>query len=191
VSNFEFVFSLFGLLLGLALAEVLGGLSDALQERRKLKVGWLTPLLGLLLVLDISSFWTVAWSIRDAFRPDYFHLLCGVLITGTYYFAACLVFPKDPAEWPDFDVYYFRHKRVVLGGVTFCNVLAYAAQQALGGEPLAAPLDKLVAALFFPGLLAAIWAPGKRLNVALLAFLVVQYPVFASLYMLGYGPGSF
>jgi len=70
-------------------------------------------------------------------------------------------------------------------------VLAYAAQQALGAEPLAAPLDKLVAALFFSGLLAAIWAPGGRLNLALLAFLVVQYPVFASLYMLGYGPGSF
>jgi len=191
VSNFEFVFSLFGLLLGLALAQVLGGLSDALQERRKLRVGSLTPLLGLLLVLDISSFWTVAWSIRDAFQPDYFHLLCGLLITGTYYFAACLVFPKDPAEWPDFDVYFFRHKRVVLSGVTFCNATAYAAQQALGAEPLAAPLDKLVAVLFFTGLLAAIWARGKRLNLALLAFLAVQYPVFASLYMLGYGPGSF
>lgn len=191
MSNFEFVFSLFGLLLGLGLAEVLRGLSDALQERRKLKVGWLTPFLGLLLLLDISSFWTVAWSIRDAFRPDYFHLLCGVLITGTYYFAACLVFPKDPAEWPDFDVYFFRHKRVVLGGVTFCNALAYAAQQALGAEPLAAPLDKLVAAVFFASLLAAIWAPGRRLNLALLGFLVLQYPVFASLYMLGYGPGSF
>ena len=43
MSNFEFVFSLFGLLLGLALAEVLGGFGTAIQHRRKVKIGWLTP----------------------------------------------------------------------------------------------------------------------------------------------------
>ena len=43
MSSFEFVFSLFSLMLGLALANVLGGLGDALQERRKLNVGLLTP----------------------------------------------------------------------------------------------------------------------------------------------------
>jgi hypothetical protein len=191
MSNFEFDFSLLGLLLGLALVQVLAGLGDTLQERHKIKVGWLTPLLGLLLVLDISSFWTVAWSVRDAFKPNYFHLLCGVFVTGTYYFAARLVFPKDHSEWPDFDVYYFRHKRLVLGGVLFCNIIAYASQEWLGAQPFSGTLDMLVVACFFPGLLAAIWAPGKRLNIALLTFLILQYPVFASLYMLGYGPGSF
>jgi len=187
VTNFEFVFSLFGLLLGLALAQVLGGLGDTLQERHKLKVGWLTPLLGLLLVLDISSFWTVAWSLRDALLPNYFYLLCGLLITGTYYFVARLVFPKNYSEWPDFDVYYFRHKRVVLCGVTFCNAMAYGVQLALGADSFGSLLDKLVAAVFFPGLLAAIWAPGKRLNIALLVFLVLLYPVVAALYMLHVG----
>ena len=178
MSNFEFVFSLFGLLLGLALAEVLGSLSDALQERRKLKVGWLTPLLGLLLVLDISSFWTVAWSIRDAFRPDYFHLLCGVLITGTYYFAACLVFPKDPAEWPDFDVYYFRHKRWLLGGMYSCNLLAMAGLQAIGVNQLANANQWIVFLAFSLGMAAAIFLPGKRLNMAALLYQLMLYPLF-------------
>jgi hypothetical protein len=35
MSEFEFVFTLFGLLLGLALAEILAGLGAALQLRRK------------------------------------------------------------------------------------------------------------------------------------------------------------
>ena len=39
MSNLEFVFSLFGLLLGLALATVLSGLGNALQERHKIRVG--------------------------------------------------------------------------------------------------------------------------------------------------------
>ena len=60
MSNFEFVFSLFGLLLGLALAEVLGGLGTAIQSRRKVRIGWLTPLLGLVIALDLTSFWTIA-----------------------------------------------------------------------------------------------------------------------------------
>lgn len=61
MSNFDFVFTLFGLLLGLSLAEVLGGFGRALQKRRKVRIGWLTPLLGLVVLLDVSSFWLVAW----------------------------------------------------------------------------------------------------------------------------------
>ena len=48
MTNFEFTFSLFGLLLGLSLAELLGGFARSLQKRGKLKIGWLLPLLGLL-----------------------------------------------------------------------------------------------------------------------------------------------
>jgi hypothetical protein len=130
MSSFEFVFSLFSLMLGLALANVLGGLGDALQERRKLNVGVLTPLLGLLITIDIASCWTVAWSLRDRFQPTFLSLLCGLAVTGTYYFISRMVVPRNTAEWPDFDVYYWGPKRWVLGGQIFCDASAYAAQMA-------------------------------------------------------------
>jgi len=187
MSNFEFVFSLFGLLLGLALAAVLGGLSNALQERRKIKVGWLTPLLGLLVALDIASFWTITWSIRNALQPSYFYFLIGLLVTGTYFFVARMVFPTNFAEWPDFDVYYFGHKRWVLFGVMFCNVAAYAAQVVLGAHPFSSLLDKIMVFLFFPGLAAAALVRGKRLNIALLVYLALLYPVGATLSQLHVG----
>src|SRR4051794_32666494 len=98
MTDFEFVFTLFGLLLGLALASVLEGLGSALQERRKLKVGVLTPLLGLLIAIDITSFWTVAWSLRDRFTPTFLSLLCGLAVAGTYYFIARMAFPRNTAE---------------------------------------------------------------------------------------------
>ena len=69
MSNFEFVFSLFGLLLGLALAEVLGGFGTAIQSRKKVRIGWLTPLMALLVALDITSFWMIAWSVRTTCEP--------------------------------------------------------------------------------------------------------------------------
>lgn len=187
MSNFEFVFSLFGLLLGLALAEVLGGFGRALQVRRKVRIGWLTPLLGLVVALDLISFWSIAWTVRDAIPPRYISLLCGFVLTGIYYLVARLVFPHDPAEWPDYDVYYFAHKRVVLGGVLLCNLLAIAGQLALGHDLIEAPGDWWSMGLFYPPVALAIWAPGKRANLALLVFLVLYYPAMSLIGLLANG----
>jgi hypothetical protein len=176
MSNFEFVFSLFGLLLGLALAEVLGGFGRAVEARRKVRMGWLTPLLGLVVALDLTSFWTIAWTVRDAIPASYISILCGFVLTGIYYLVARLVFPHDPAEWPDYDPYYFAHKRVILGGVLLCNLLAIAGQVALGNPLVAGPGDYWSMGLFFIPLALAIWAPGKRFNLALLVFLTLYYP---------------
>lgn len=192
MSNFEFVFSLFSLMLGLALANVLGGLGDALQERRKLKVGVLTPLLGLLITIDIASCWTVAWSLRDRFQPTFLSLLCGLAVTGTYYFISRMIVPRNTAEWPDFDVYYWGHKRWILGGQIFCDASAYAAQIALHENPLVGILDKVFASLLFVGLFAVLLAKGKRLNVAMLVGLILLYLVAAVFYQfqIGGGPES-
>jgi hypothetical protein len=190
MTNFEFVFSLLGLLLGLSLANVLAGLSNALQERRKLKVGILTPLLGLLITFDITSYWTVAWSLRGALQPSFFVLLCGLAVTGTYYFISRMVFPRNTAEWPDFDVYYWGHKRWLLTGVIFCDAATYVFQIVLNERPLVGLIDKVFAGLLFGGLFAVLLAKGKRLNAVLLTFLVLTYPVAAVLYQLHVGGGA-
>ena len=65
MSGFEFIFSLFGLLLGLALAEGLGGLARALKSRHKVRIGWPTALLGLFVTCDVVTFWMYGWGMRD------------------------------------------------------------------------------------------------------------------------------
>ena len=181
MTNFEFVFSLYALLLGLALAEVLSGFGKALQSRRKIKIGWLTPLLGLFVALDLTSFWTVAWTVRDTIPPSYISLLCGFVITGMYYLIARIVFPHDLQEWPDHDVYYFAHRRLVLGGVLLCNLLAMAGQAALGNPPFASPSDWFTIGAFFTPLAFAIWIRSKRANIAILVILAFYYVVLAGL----------
>ena len=42
MNGFEYIFTLFGLLLGLALAEGLGGLARALKARHRVHIGWPT-----------------------------------------------------------------------------------------------------------------------------------------------------
>lgn len=178
MSNFEFVFSLFGLLLGLGLAEVLGGFGNTLQERDKIKVGWLTPLLGLLVALDLTSFWWFAWSVRNSVPANYLALLAGLLIFGTYYLVARLVFPRDHAQWPDFDDYYFRQKKWVLGGVVGCNVAASAATVALGAPLFGSVYSMVSLPLFYLLAMAAIFARGRTISVVLLSLLAAEYLVF-------------
>src|SRR4051794_5730088 len=132
MSPFEFVFSLFGLLLGLSLAEVLGGLARTLKQRRLVRLGWLTPLLGLLVMLDLTSSWALAYSLRGAIPANFLTLVIGLFVTGLYFLAATLVFPDDASKWADLDDYYFEHKRQVLGGMLASRTLARAAQFGLG-----------------------------------------------------------
>lgn len=60
MSAFELDFSLYSLLLGLALVQVLSGLVRTIQSPDRVKMGWLTPLLGLWVMVDLTSFWTIA-----------------------------------------------------------------------------------------------------------------------------------
>ena len=66
MSQFEFIFSLYSLLLGLSLVELLSGLGRTVKARLHtdsttvdaFRIGWLTPMLGLFVMLDLLSFWS-------------------------------------------------------------------------------------------------------------------------------------
>jgi hypothetical protein len=185
VTIFEFVFSLYSLLFGLALAQVFGGFGNTLQERHKLKVGWLTPLLGLFVILDLISFWEIAWQLKDMFeRPALLVLNVGVFLAGIYYLAARLVFPRDFVEWPDFDVYYFKHKQWVFGGILLCNSVAVVVLTALGKRFVRLPLGFANDLTLFALLIALLIVRNKRANVVLLLLLLTKdlvVPVFGFL----------
>ena len=176
MTPFEFVFALFGLLLGLSLAEVLSGLARTLKQRRAVRLGWLTPLLGLLVMLDLGAFWALAWAIRDSIPANYLTLMVAMIATGLYFLAATLVFPDEPTQWKDLDLYYVAHKKQVLGGILASKVVARCAQFALGtvGWSYLAPF--LLFALLTVTLMLV---PGRRANLALLVFFLALYPAFA------------
>ncbi len=135
------------------------------------------PLLGLLILLDVASFWMVAWSVRDAVPIDYFPLMVGLLICCLYYLVASLVFPNDLDEWQDLDDYYFRHRLQVIGGMILCNGLALAGVAALGVSPLSSLYDKVSIAVFLLSAVALVLVRHKRASLVLLIFIVLQYPV--------------
>lgn len=175
---FEFVFSLYSLLFGLAIAQVFGGFGNTLQERHKLKVGWLTPLLGLFVIMDLTSFWAIGWELRDMTKRPYFLILIFVvLLAGFYYLAARLVFPRNFAEWPDFDVYYFEHKKWVFGGILLCNAAALIGLVAVGSPFPRLPLGLASFISYFALIIALLAARDKRASIVLLLVMLSRYAI--------------
>lgn len=188
MDNFSFVFSLFGLLMGLALAEVIGGFGKSLELRHKIRIGWLSPLLGLLICFDLTSFWMTAWGIRAAIPLNFLSLAAGLIIFGIYYLIAQLAFPEDIDKWPDLDAYYWEHKRWLLSGIYICNLLALAGEQIIGLHPFAADKNNWVPMTAFTlGMAAVIILPGKRTNIALLLYQIALYPLLEVVGMMGTG----
>ncbi len=188
MSPFELVFAVFGLLLGLALAEVLGGFSRAVKLKRgtrPVRIGWLTPLLGLLVMLDLTNFWMVAWDARDQIDANYVTLVGVLVMVGIYYLAATLIFPETPEEWPDFDDWYDKQNGLVIGGLLTANVASWIGLIALEiAHPLPEAKDvaggELVSTVYFASgfailglLIALLRVKGRRWNVAMLVALIV------------------
>ena len=158
MSAFEFFFSFYGLLLGLSVAELVGGFARLLHERHRVRFGWLTPLLAVFVALDLATFWNQAWRFfRGApFNPAL--LLIGLVIAATFYVAASITFPRVTAEGVetriDLDDHFWTHRRVVFGCVLAANAMVWLL---LGLLALADPVW------------AAFWTPRLLLGVALFA----------------------
>ncbi len=119
---FGFMFGFYGLLLGLAVAEVASGFSRAYDERDKRKIGIVAPLFGILLLVDLISFWMNAWAYRDLPDVSYLIALTVALVALLYYFAATQIFPKA-TERATLDIHIMEHRRVVVFCVLTSNLI--------------------------------------------------------------------
>lgn len=186
MSAFEFFFSFYGLLLGLSVAELVGGFARLLHERHRVRFGWLTPLLALFVALDLATFWNQAWRFfRGApFNPAL--LLIGLVIAATFYVAASVTFPRVTAEGVetriDLDDHFWAQRRVVFGCVLAANAMVW------GLLGLLAMADAEWAAFWTPRLLigvaifavttaVAAFAPSRKLVVAAL-IVVLTYTLW-------------
>ena len=171
---FNIVFSLFGLLLGLSLAKVLTGFERALTMRPKIHMGWLTPLLGLFVMLDLTSFWNGAWQAREFIRPGYGDLFISLVVTGTYYLAASTVFPPAGTKEEDFDRHYFENGRWILLAIGACNLAVFGWQYWLQRSHL--PLTWWIAVpSYFALLIIGSITRGKRGSILCLLALIGIY----------------
>ena len=122
MSEFEFVFPLFALLVGLSMTEMLSGLAHALKSKRDVRVGWLTPLLGMLILINLAMFWQGSWDIRDQITATSGSFILLLVVGGAYFLAASLVFPSWGSEVRDLDEHFMDVRRVSLLAIAACNL---------------------------------------------------------------------
>jgi hypothetical protein len=176
MSAFDFAFTLFGLLLGLSLAELFGGFARALRARHRVRIGWLSPLLALLMIVDLISFWIGAWNDRAGISVTFPTLLFGAAIAGLYYMAAALVFPDNVEEWRDLDDYYVTQKVWVVVAIQLSNWLVIAGNIMLYGNLFTSFMPFLKFGLWLAAGLALIFARPRWLNLlVLLGYLQVYW----------------
>ena len=124
MTAFEFFFSFYGLLLGLSLAVIATGAATAIQHRRKLRIGWLTPLLAVFVALDVASFWDFAWTMYRDVPFSYGLLVASLVVAVVYFIAASLVFPHQIEDGASLDDHFWANRKVVLLLTIAANVLA-------------------------------------------------------------------
>lgn len=181
MSEFEFFFTFYGLVLGLAAAEVLNGLGGVVRARRLSHVGVQTALLTTVLMLVICVTWIDAWKTLRDIEISLRALALPLLIAGCYYLAAIIVFPKDLEAWASLDAYYAERKRYAAVLMLVAEVLVLITAWHTVALPFAEnpklfwrwtlPYNVLI----HGSLVALVFVRGRRWNVITLSVLLFLY----------------
>jgi hypothetical protein len=193
VSATELLLNLFTLLLGFILIEVLSGLIRTLHARSPtgpgiradVRIGWLTPMLGAYTMLSVLNLWMTVWMFRKHIPVGYDTMTFGLLLCSFYYFAASMIFPDKPREWPDIDEWFWLHRRQVLSCVLAASI-PFMLADLLVGEITASEIvvNSVVVALEVSSLLLAIFARKYWIVATALALLIAVHLSFIPLEIL-------
>ncbi|HEX8470539.1 MAG TPA: hypothetical protein VF633_05455 [Brevundimonas sp.] len=182
MSAFEFFFSFYGLLLGLSVAELVGGFARVLHQRRAVRFGWLTPLLAVFVAIDIATFWNQAWFIFRFAPFNMALLVVGLAVAAVFYVAASVTFPQREAEASsDLDDHFWAHRRTVFLCVLLANLIIMAVffgVTAISGEMTTlkpGPIFWIGLCLFTGGTSLAAFAPSRKLVMTALIVLVAYH----------------
>lgn len=183
MDRFSFFFAFYGLILGLAVTELLGGFVAFARERRIRDLEPQTGLLALLIFVDICATWLDAWETLKDVTLNLEGLFAPILLATAFYLASGLVFPRKSADLDALDEYYRKRKWFVatmllivelLVGYTFIGTY----ERKLANAPAVFWLWHVpYKLLLLSGFVWLIAARGKRSNIAALSFLLLLFTV--------------
>jgi hypothetical protein len=193
MSDIELMLSLFTLLLGFILVEVLSGLMRTLRARLPtgpgskpdIHIGWLTPMLGAYTMLNLLMCWLTLWGFQKVIPVGYDTMTLGLLLCSFYYFAASMIYPDKPRDWPDVDEWFWLHRRQVLGCILAANIPFMLPDYFLGRMTISEALvSSVVNVLLIGFLLLAMLARKYWIVSTALALLIVVHLSFIPLEIL-------
>ncbi|HYC68832.1 hypothetical protein [Brevundimonas sp.] len=177
MSQFEYFFGFYSLVLGLSVVELLTGVARAIENRSSLKLSRLTLMLALFLALDLSSYWLQAWQLYRGAPLSMSVFTHGLVAAGTYFIAAYLIFPRITKlkRGEGLNDHFWATRRWVFGAVLLINVLNVGTIAVLtGGFAFigGAGYTAFIATFYVTCAVAAV-APRGRLVILALIWLLI------------------
>jgi len=179
MDRFSLFFAFYGLILGLALTEILSGFGHLVRTRSLHRMEAQTALLALFTFLAITTVWIDAFTTLDKVQLTIQSLWPAILTATFYYLAASVVFPSEPADFDRLADYYAERKRFVVALLFACELLAtymYLPLIEIGfrEQQAAMWLYYLPFNLLMKGsYIGVFFARGRRANLAWLAMLIL------------------
>ena len=172
MTEFEFLFSVFGLLIGLTLVEVAVKFADAIDAHHRRPMGILTPLLAAFVLIDVTSYWLFSWSLRDLLHVRWRTVFVALTFAMTYYLSASLIFPRSERDWKNLDEHYWARKRLVIGGVLLVESATMGWQLTRALPALDDYWFWFYQLPYFIPMAALLFTRSRRVDIALLSILV-------------------
>lgn len=123
MTQFEFFMAFYGLLLGLGVAELLGGFANLLRQKSPPRLGLITPLLGAIVLTEMLANFIDAWVKFQDIAITLPTLAIPTLIGLIYFVIAVIVVPRDLSEWSELDDYMALRRRWIVGLLILANCL--------------------------------------------------------------------
>ena len=183
MDEFEVFFTFYGLILGLAAAEILSSLGGLARDGSLRLMRPQAALIAFLTFLLICATWIDAWSLRASFSLDLRSLWAPIGAATAYYLAAVVVLPRKSADWENMDAYFAEHKGFVVVALLAAEIFAtvmYLPRWAgrLETEPMAVWLFSVPLTLAIFGAFAAMFfAKGQRANISAIVTQIVIFTV--------------
>lgn len=135
LSAFEYVFTFYSVMLGLAAANVASGFADMWRDRRAVAVGICAPLLALIVLVATMNLWLRFWSNRDFVDVGPWQLIALVAFALPLVFLSRAMFPGAGGE-TSLEEHYFQHRRVMLAALAVTPAASLAWYAAIDGLKL-------------------------------------------------------
>jgi hypothetical protein len=112
---FDYLFSFYGLLLGIAVANVAIGFADMWRDREKIAMGSCPPLIASSVLLGGINIWLEMWHTRPYVTVNGTQMLVAVAISLPYVFVSRAIFPSSSeGEERSLEDHYLKHRGIML-----------------------------------------------------------------------------
>src|SRR3982751_4944045 len=124
---FDYLFSFYGLMLGIAVANVAIGFADMWRDCDRIRVGICPPLVASSVLIGGMNVWLQMWDARSYVSVDGLQMLTAAAVSLPYVFVSRAIFPgREDEDERSLEEHYLKHRKVFLILLTVPLVFAVA-----------------------------------------------------------------